>query len=78
MSPLDVCIVALLCYGNSPDTIRCDGATTISPFNAGAFFLPALYPIIVKLRAANIDSSPVLTTHVFMYIGVAAEILAWK
>lgn len=44
-------------------------------FNVGAFFLPALYSTLVKLWVANIDSSLVVTTDVYTYIGVVAEVL---
>lgn len=44
-------------------------------FNAGAFILPALYSTLVKLWVANMDSSLVVTTDVYTYIGVIAEVL---
>lgn len=44
-------------------------------FNAGAFFLPALYSTLVKLWVANIDSLMVATTDIYTYIGVVVEVL---
>ncbi|KAJ5284686.1 hypothetical protein N7505_002666 [Penicillium chrysogenum] len=44
-------------------------------FNSGSFLLPALYSTLVKLWVANIDSSLVVTTDVYTYIGVVAEVL---
>ncbi|KAF9892010.1 hypothetical protein FE257_002974 [Aspergillus nanangensis] len=44
-------------------------------FNAGAFILPALYSTLVKVWIANIDSSLVVTTDVYTYIGTIAEVL---
>lgn len=44
-------------------------------FNIGAFILPALYGTLAKLWVANIDSSAVVTTDVFTYIGVISEVL---
>lgn len=44
-------------------------------FNTGAFILPALYSTLVKLWVANIDSSLVVTTDVYTYIGTIAEVL---
>jgi Na+-driven multidrug efflux pump len=44
-------------------------------FNAGAFILPALYGTLVKLWIANINSSLVVTTDVYTYIGTVAEVL---
>jgi Na+-driven multidrug efflux pump len=44
-------------------------------FNVGAFLLPALYGTLSKLWVANIDSSLVVTTDVYTYIGVVAEVL---
>lgn len=38
-------------------------------FNLGAFFLPALYSTVSKLWVAKIDSSQVVTTDVYTYIG---------
>ncbi|KAE9991429.1 hypothetical protein EG327_011658 [Venturia inaequalis] len=42
-------------------------------FNFGAFLLPALYGTLSKLWVANIDSSMVVTTDVYTYIGVVTE-----
>ncbi|THV64901.1 hypothetical protein D6D27_10433, partial [Aureobasidium pullulans] len=42
-------------------------------FNLCAFILPALYGTLSKLWVANIDSSMVVTTDVYTYIGVVAE-----
>lgn len=44
-------------------------------FNTGAFFLPALYSTLVKIWVANIDSSLIVTTDVYTYIGIIAEVL---
>ncbi|KAH7385521.1 hypothetical protein DE146DRAFT_621576 [Phaeosphaeria sp. MPI-PUGE-AT-0046c] len=44
-------------------------------FNICAFFLPALYVTLSKLWVANIDSSMVVTTDTYTYIGVVAEVL---
>ncbi|KAI9047603.1 hypothetical protein LZ554_008316 [Drepanopeziza brunnea f. sp. 'monogermtubi'] len=44
-------------------------------FNFGAFVLPALYGTLSKLWVANIDSSQVVTTDVYTYIGVVVEVL---
>lgn len=44
-------------------------------FNTGAFILPALYSTLVKIWIANIDSSLVVTTDVYTYIGTVAEVL---
>lgn len=44
-------------------------------FNLCAFILPALYATLSKLWVANIDSSFVVTTDVYTYIGVVAEVL---
>jgi hypothetical protein len=44
-------------------------------FNLGAFFLPALYSTLSKLWVANIDSSQVVLTDVYTYIGIVAEVL---
>ncbi|OKO97560.1 hypothetical protein PENSUB_10354 [Penicillium subrubescens] len=43
--------------------------------NLGAFFLPALYGTLSKLWVANIDSSQVVLTDVYTYIGIVAEVL---
>lgn len=39
-------------------------------FNLGAFLLPALYSTLSKLWVAKIDSSKVVTTDIYTYIGV--------
>ncbi|KAI5918153.1 hypothetical protein F4810DRAFT_693522 [Camillea tinctor] len=44
-------------------------------FNISAFILPALYSTLSKLWVANIDSSLVVTTDVYTYIGVVTEVL---
>ncbi|KAH6868094.1 hypothetical protein BKA58DRAFT_316802 [Alternaria rosae] len=44
-------------------------------FNICAFILPALYSTLSKLWVANIDSSMVVTTDTYTYIGVVAEVL---
>lgn len=44
-------------------------------FKLGAFLLSALYSTFSKLWVANIDSSQVVTTDVYPYIGVIVEAL---
>ncbi|EPE09144.1 hypothetical protein F503_06920 [Ophiostoma piceae UAMH 11346] len=44
-------------------------------FNVAAFVLPALYSTLVKLWVADMDASLVVTTDVYTYIGVFAEVL---
>ncbi|RYP53128.1 hypothetical protein DL768_001802 [Monosporascus sp. mg162] len=44
-------------------------------FNIAAFLLPALYDTLSKLWVANIDSSLVVTTDIYVYIGVVVEVL---
>ncbi|KAL2063403.1 hypothetical protein VTL71DRAFT_5208 [Oculimacula yallundae] len=44
-------------------------------FNFAAFMLPALYGTLSKLWVANIDSSQVVTTDIYTYIGVIVEVL---
>lgn len=44
-------------------------------FNLVAFLLPALYSTLSKLWVANIDSSLVVTTDVYTYISVIANVL---
>ncbi|KAI9678791.1 MAG: hypothetical protein M1817_005849 [Caeruleum heppii] len=44
-------------------------------FNLLAFLLPALYGTLSKLWVANFDTSLVVTTDVYTYIGVVAEVL---
>lgn len=44
-------------------------------FNVCSFVLPALYVTLSKLWVANIDSSMVVTTDAYTYIGVVAEVL---
>lgn len=44
-------------------------------FNVAAFILPALYGTLSKIWVAGIDSSLVVTTDVYTYIGVVAEVL---
>ncbi|KXS96511.1 hypothetical protein AC578_6296 [Pseudocercospora eumusae] len=44
-------------------------------FNIAAFILPALYATLSKLWVANIDSSMVVTTDAYTYIGIVAEVL---
>lgn len=41
-------------------------------FNIAAFALPALYSTLSKLWIANIDSSQVVTTDIYTYIGVVS------
>ncbi|TVY51718.1 hypothetical protein LCER1_G008925 [Lachnellula cervina] len=68
--------------GNSPWTWKklrliCSRETYFGAlaFNVAAFFLPALYSTLSKLWVANIDPSRVVTTDVYTYIGVVAEVL---
>ncbi|KEQ72084.1 hypothetical protein M436DRAFT_49814 [Aureobasidium namibiae CBS 147.97] len=58
-------------------TVRIDAIsyTGTLAFNICAFILPALYGTLSKLWIANIDSSMVVTTDVYTYIGVVAEVL---
>ncbi|TKA82177.1 hypothetical protein B0A55_02036 [Friedmanniomyces simplex] len=44
-------------------------------FNIAAFILPALYGTLSKLWVANLDSSMVVTTDAYTYIGVVVEVL---
>lgn len=44
-------------------------------YNFAAFLLPALYATLSKFWVANIDSSLVVTTDSYTYIGVVAEVL---
>ncbi|CEJ62532.1 hypothetical protein PMG11_11029 [Penicillium brasilianum] len=44
-------------------------------FNIGAFVLPALYSTLSKIWVAEIDSSQVVTTDVYTYIGVIVEVI---
>jgi hypothetical protein len=44
-------------------------------FNLLAFLLPALYSTLSKLWVANINSSLVVTTDVYTYISVVANVL---
>ncbi|KAL2783309.1 hypothetical protein BJX66DRAFT_132182 [Aspergillus keveii] len=44
-------------------------------FNTAAFILPALYGTLVKIWVANINSSLVVTTDVYTYIGTVAEVI---
>ncbi|KAK4543227.1 hypothetical protein LTR36_005777 [Oleoguttula mirabilis] len=44
-------------------------------FNIGSFVLPALYGTLSKLWIANIDTSMVVVTDAYTYIGVVAEVL---
>jgi len=44
-------------------------------FNIAAFILPALVGTLSKLWVANIDSSLVVTTDAYTYIGVVVEVL---
>ncbi|KAF8417641.1 hypothetical protein EV426DRAFT_540196 [Tirmania nivea] len=44
-------------------------------FNAATFLLPAIYGTLAKLWIAKIDSSMVVTTDVYTYIGTMAEVL---
>ena len=62
---------ALACWERA-DRYRYSGAII---FNFFAFLLPALYATLSKLWVANIDSSMVVTTDVYTYIGVVAEVL---
>ncbi|OTA56071.1 hypothetical protein K449DRAFT_376110 [Hypoxylon sp. EC38] len=44
-------------------------------FNVGAFVLPALYATLSKFWVADFDSSLVVTTDAYTYIGVVVEVL---
>ncbi|KAH8805130.1 hypothetical protein F5884DRAFT_798486 [Xylogone sp. PMI_703] len=44
-------------------------------FNLCAFLLPALYATLSKIWVADFDASLVVTTDVYTYIGVVAEVL---
>lgn len=44
-------------------------------FNLCAFVLPALYQTLSKIWVANFDSSTVVTTDVYTYIGVLVEVI---
>lgn len=44
-------------------------------FNAASFTLPAIYSTLSKLWVAKIDSSLIVTTDIYTYIGVVAEVL---
>lgn len=44
-------------------------------FNLAAFILPALYSTLSKLWIANIDSSMVVTTDVYTYMGTISEVV---
>ncbi|KAG9056210.1 hypothetical protein FS842_011387 [Serendipita sp. 407] len=44
-------------------------------FNICAFILPALYGTLSKLWVAKIDSSQVVTTDIYTYIGVIVEVI---
>lgn len=44
-------------------------------FNFAASILPALYSTLSKLWVANIDSSYVVTTDIYTYIGTMVEVL---
>jgi Na+-driven multidrug efflux pump len=66
--------------GKWPGRCGCLQLTTLSYwgailFNFFAFLLPAMYGTLLKLWVASIDSSHVVTTDVYTYIGVVAEVL---
>ncbi|KAI9867674.1 MAG: hypothetical protein M1813_008474, partial [Trichoglossum hirsutum] len=44
-------------------------------FNLAAFALPALYSTLSKPRVAHIDSSLIVTTDVYTYISIVANVL---
>ncbi|KAL3440383.1 hypothetical protein BJX65DRAFT_316687 [Aspergillus insuetus] len=44
-------------------------------FNTAAFILPALYGTLVKIWVANINSSLVVTTDIYTYIGTVTEVI---
>ncbi|KAF7852944.1 hypothetical protein EAF04_010821 [Stromatinia cepivora] len=44
-------------------------------FNIFSFILPSLYSTLSKLWVANIDSSKVVTTDIYTYIGTVVEVL---
>ncbi|TFK66657.1 hypothetical protein BDN72DRAFT_140040 [Pluteus cervinus] len=59
-------------FSNHLNRQRYEGALT---FNLCAFVLPALYSTLSKLWVANIDSSQVVTTDVYTYLGVIIEVI---
>jgi hypothetical protein len=60
---------------NAPSFWRRSGYGGTLLFNIAAFILPALYTTLSKYWVANIDSSMVVTTDAYTYIGVVAEVL---
>ena len=58
-----------------PSSWRRDHYAGALLFNLASFVLPALYSTLSKLWVANIDSQLVVTTDVYTYIGVLAEVL---
>jgi hypothetical protein len=65
-------LVGLLAMIICIDTISYTGTLA---FNICAFIPPALYGTLSKLWVANINSFMVVTTDVYTYIGVVAEVL---
>ena len=58
-----------------PSRLSRDRYAGAALFNLLAFALPALYGTLAKLWIANIDSSLVVTTDVYTYIGVIVEVV---
>ncbi|KAM0705518.1 hypothetical protein Q7P35_006877 [Cladosporium inversicolor] len=61
--------------GNPPSFWRRKGYGGTLLFNIAAFVLPALYGTLSKYWVASFDSSMVVTTDAYTYIGVFAEVL---
>lgn len=61
--------------GNPPSFWRRTGYGGTLLFNIVAFLLPALYGTLSKYWVASFDSSMVVTTDAYTYIGVFAEVL---
>lgn len=58
-----------------PHRLTCNSYVGTLLTNVFAFLLPALYSTLSKLWVANIDSSMVVTTDVYTYIGIVAEVI---
>lgn len=61
--------------GSPPSFWRRKGYGGTLLFNIAAFILPALYSTLSKYWVASFDSSMVVTTDAYTYIGVFAEVL---
>lgn len=62
-------------YSSIPANVRRFSYYGSLIWNFVAFLLPALYSTLSKLWVANIDSSQVVTTDVYTYISVVAQVL---